>query len=735
MFLPYYFPCSYGHRAWPFYASTVDGAACEDLFWRKMQTSPNFVRKIVLSIWPDAQLGDKEIFFGGYTVSLNPESCGSYILSSEYNSYRALEGSNYDDKYIDLACKFPVSMGYYLGPLIKMKIGMLPQNIVRNLVHRLGISLPLSERYIFNKKAYHERANINNDSFKNIYEENLKDSITKCYPVYYGFKQAKYFLYHCEDGRFDFAVVYFHHSAGMTIKLTITAWHENQHRERVVFDAIHPGKNASLYRLDDIVNRRNLVQTVLICPDEYVFDIISNQHGWLKSRTLVTTYSSIEETDWSVLHGLSPVILPHSTEEGCREAYRLYRILETQGVSIRLMSRLKAEKYDDWAIGKDLCKALSDSVAPLRIEDFAAFCRDEYAVEPPVGILPKAVSLLELSSGTEREILLDGLLRLGDQMTLYARRGVGKSLFSTFLMVCFASGKKALDGKICPSRPYRVLLIDGELPEDDLQQRFRAICNGLGLSEDVLSNIMVRSAICERKDLVLDTENGWADLEPDMRLADIIVVDSLFLAFPSAMGTDFSGTARLNDFYGWCKRKGKTAIVVDHQGKKGDTPFGSMGKDIGLDAVLQLIGEKQDKTVKIMKCRNFSTHSDSWKKFRIRETEDRIFFEGQQLVLLPTREDNLSSSFESNEEEFQETDETSSLDDTSRKILDYVKEHPEQSQKEIVDTLLEANVASRSTIYNKLKSLKENGFIFLGKTEEATMPEEPATPLSADIDE
>ena len=201
------------------------------------------------------------------------------------------------------------------------------------------------------------------------------------------------------------------------------------------------------------------------------------------------------------------------------------------------------------------------------------------------------------------------------------------------------------------------------------------------------------------------------------------------------MGTDFSGTARLNDFYGWCKRKGKTAIVVDHQGKKGDTPFGSMGKDIGLDAVLQLIGEKQDKTVKIMKCRNFSTHSDSWKKFRIRETEDRIFFEGQQLVLLPTREDNLSSSFESNEEEFQETDETSSLDDTSRKILDYVKEHPEQSQKEIVDTLLEANVASRSTIYNKLKSLKENGFIFLGKTEEATMPEEPATPLSADIDE
>ena len=65
--------------------------------------------------------------------------------------------------------------------------------------------------------------------------------------------------------------------------------------------------------LNDIVDRRDLVGTVLICPDEYVFEIISNQHGWLKSRTLVTTYSSIEETDWSVLHGLSPVILPKDT--------------------------------------------------------------------------------------------------------------------------------------------------------------------------------------------------------------------------------------------------------------------------------------------------------------------------------------------------------------------------------------------------------------------------------------
>lgn len=734
MFLPYHFPCSYGHRAWPFYASTIDEAIYEDLFWRKMQTSPNFVKKVVLSVWPDAQLNNNEIVFSNYSVSLNPESCGSYISKSNYSLYESLEGSDCDDKYIDFACESSMSMGYYLGPLINIKTGILNQNIVHNLMYRLGMSLSLNERYTFNKKACHERIIIDNYSFKNIYEKRLIDLLKKYYLVRYGFTQVKYFLYHCEDGCFDFAVAYLKHPVGKTVKIAITAWRGNQYQERVVLDAIHPGKNASLYRVNNIVNCRNRVQTVLICPDEYIFDIISNQHGWLKSCMLVTAYSSVEETDWSVLHGLSPVILPHSTEEGCREAYRLYRILETQGISTRFINRLQAEKYDDWALGKDLCKALSDSVTPLRIEDFAAFCKKEYAVEPPVGILPKAVSLLELSSGTEREILLDRLLRLGDQMTLYARRGVGKSLFSAFLMVCFASGKKALDGKICPSRPYRVLLIDGELSEDDLQQRFRAICSGLGLSKDVLSNIMVRSAIHERKDLVLDTENGWADLEPDMCLADIIVVDSLFLAFPSAMGTDFSGTARLNDFYGWCKRRGKTAIVVDHQGKKGDTPFGSMGKDIGLDVVLQLIGEKQDKTLKIMKCRNFSTHSDSWKKFRISETGDRIFFEGQQLASLSTHEDNCSSS-ESNEEEFQEIDEASSLDDTSREILKYVTEHSNLSQKEIVENLVKVNVASRSTIYKRLSLLKEKGLIPSGLKRDNDAEEIAKESSTEDVDE
>lgn len=477
----------------------------------------------------------------------------------------------------------------------------------------------------------------------------------------------------------------------------------------------------------------------MICPDEVAVTKIQQEHGWLASQQLVTTYSSIVDSDWGVLHGVQPIIFPDSTESGCREAYSLYRTLEQQGFRPKLVTRQKPDSTNLSTFARDLFNLQLHSDEKLcGIEEFARFCETEYAVEPPAGVLPQGIPLLELKSGTEREILLDGLLRQGDQMTLYAKRGVGKSLFSAFLITCFASGTHAWNGKVCPSKPYCVLIIDGELSEKDLRERFIAIGKGLNLPEDMFANISVRSSIFENKALTLDTEKGWADLEPDMLNAEIIVVDSLFLTFPSCMAGGFSGTEKLNQFYGWCKEKGKTAIVIDHQGKSGNTAFGSMGKDIKLDVAIQLTGEKQAKTVKISKCRNFSCTSDCWKTFVLRDENGMIFFEDEQKGLDSTHEDNLFSPEVSHEEEIQETDETNFLDTTSRKILDYVTEHSELSQKEIVGNLVKNGVASRSTIYKKLSLVKEKGLIpsELERDKDAEeVLEESSTSLGEDIDE
>ena len=110
------------------------------------------------------------------------------------------------------------------------------------------------------------------------------------------------------------------------------------------------------------------------------------------------------------------------------------------------------------------------------LTEFAEHCRQAFNVEPPQGILPKGQPLLELPGGdSEPELLLEGLLSLGDQMTLFAWRGVGKSFFALLLAICFANGQKALSGRICPSRKYRVLVIDAELPKGSLINRANLI--------------------------------------------------------------------------------------------------------------------------------------------------------------------------------------------------------------------------------------------------------------------
>ena len=65
--------------------------------------------------------------------------------------------------------------------------------------------------------------------------------------------------------------------------------------------------------------------------------------------------------------------------------------------------------------------AIARPKGECNILEFAKHCRREFVVEPPRGILPQGQPLLELpGSENEPEMLLEGLLRLGDQMTIFA---------------------------------------------------------------------------------------------------------------------------------------------------------------------------------------------------------------------------------------------------------------------------------------------------------------------------
>ena len=77
-----------------------------------------------------------------------------------------------------------------------------------------------------------------------------------------------------------------------------------------------------------------------------------------------------------------------------------------------------------------------------------------------------------------REMLLDPILPERSLAMLYAPRGIGKTLLSLSIGLAVASGSPLLRWRHLGKR--RVLYVDGEMPLVSLQERLRAISNGLG---------------------------------------------------------------------------------------------------------------------------------------------------------------------------------------------------------------------------------------------------------------
>lgn len=707
--MPYYhadvsspcFPRHNGHRAWPYYAETVDGAAIEDLFWRKVQVSPHFTWDVVRTVWPHAILYEQYVFIApNLYVSLLPESCGAYTIGGRGGLY-PLRGDAADMKCIEMGMQPSSMAGYYLGPLIAHQQSWLERNVITNILRTMKSELSVSDRFHLHEKAGYRRVLMTNSN-----EGDYTAIINSAFPVTYDFPTWRGYWYKTERGDIDFGIVYYYDSKGNVYKLPMSAWVANTDvLERRVYDTLNIAPPYPPYDLDKLVRYGNS-QTVLICDSEEAVEYIKREHGWIPHWFPLTTYISIEGTDWSTLRGRTPIILPEATKEGCLEAFRLYATLEKQGVKSLFQKRQKGGRLESRECIQDICKLASHG-SECSLVEFAEHCQQAFAVKPPEGILPKAVSLSSLPEpAIAPEILMDGLLDTGEQMMIHAWRGVGKSLFAMLLALCFASGKSALNGRVCPSRKHHVLLLDGEMSARNLKKRARGLCCGHELPAEAITDVKVRSIIVEKKDLALETEEGFKACMPDLMWADTIIVDSVFKFFPTAMNSEFAGAEKMLGFLDWCRRQGKTLILIDHEGKGRGTSFGTMAKEIGLDVVLRLCKAKSGNWIQalVQKARDHAEPTEAYLEMRIEASEkgENIAFQvrDEHKVVSAHRGDGEAESTGSSEEKALSIDEA---------ITKYVCEHPDAPQKEIADALIEMGYAKRSTIQARIKTLSEAG--------------------------
>jgi len=688
---------AFGHPAWSLYGSLED-RLIQDLLWRKVQTDQSLAMRLAKLIDHNAKPEGNDIFLSsGTTISLHPDSCGAYSTQRNHRA-SGLHGNSNDKQAILDAEQHPTSSGYYLGPLFQQIKGWLPENVCSNILRDIGMLLTQEDRYLFNRKACHNSALMTDRD-----KQHAQQAIKNC-PTDFGFKRFRVHWYFTENGSTAFGIVYFYDESGMATKLPISAWHSDcRSDDNIVFDLLYPPHNCQLYDLHELVRWHDRTDYVLICANEATCETIKKDHAWTQRALPVTTYSSIAMTDWSPIGSVIPIIFPDNSVGGCHEAYKLFSALQKQGLSPVFLKRQNSK--DILFFAQDIYP-LAFPKSECSLNAFAKHCRDEFKVD----ILQGAKPLSELlSSENKPELIMEGLLRIGDQMTIFAWRGEGKSMFALLLALCFANGHKALDGRVCPSRKYSVLLIDGEMPPSSLKERARSITTGLGLSEEAAEEIMVRSSVAEKKDLWLDTDTGWSDLLPDLENAEIIIIDSMFKIFPSSMSNELSNTTALNKFYDWCRKHKKTGIIFDHRGKKGDTAFGTIGKEMTVDAVL-LLKKKNDKIeATATKNRNFESSPNCWVEYRMKMESGGMTFQPTDKAAIASPAAALPPGEDEGMKNSDDNISAPNKPDTDQAIINYIAEHPNKAQGDIVKELMVQLHLGRSVLSARIKQLREGG--------------------------
>lgn len=184
-----------------------------------------------------------------------------------------------------------------------------------------------------------------------------------------------------------------------------------------------------------------------------------------------------------------------------------------------------------------------------------------------------------------REWIAEGLLKAKDAGMVHAFRGVGKSRFVHGLGVAIAAGGEFLR-YACP-KPRGVILVDGELPREELQQMLASQVAGAPKEPRAPFKILSADVLNERLHS-LATRQGQAIVEASLPGVEVVIFDNI--------STLFFETAPENEAESWdpvqrwlleLRRRGLTVLFVHHEGKGGKQRGTSKREDV-LSQVVQL---------------------------------------------------------------------------------------------------------------------------------------------------
>lgn len=209
--------------------------------------------------------------------------------------------------------------------------------------------------------------------------------------------------------------------------------------------------------------------------------------------------------------------------------------------------------------------------------------------------VPLAIPIGDLLAMTlpPRRWIVEGLIQDRDVVMVHSWRGVGKTHFIYGLAYAIASGTPFLRHQV--SSPTPVLVCDGEMPREDIQERLAVIVEGAEVPPQapllILSSDMLAEGLPN-----LTTPEGQRIVERNLsRLGDgprVLILDSLSTLCHSE--TPENDAASWDEMQAWLlklRRQGVTILICHHDSKASSQRGTSKREDI-LSQVVHLLRPK-----------------------------------------------------------------------------------------------------------------------------------------------